>query len=172
DADADAVASPEVTAVAPDADRRRTDQRLEACGFGNVLLPADLLDVHGLTLAPRYRHSGGEDTDFCVRARAHGSDVRFAADAICYEETGAERLGASFRRKLVLTQHAVYSDVVRRHRPRAILRRAVTSLVRLLAALTRLPLTAVAGHPEPALLQLCAGVGGLLGLCGVLPSRY
>lgn len=148
-------------------------QPVGACGFGNVLLPASLLDRDELTFSARYRGSGGEDTDFCFRAASLGVVTRLAPSAVCFEHLGKERRRVRYRMKLCFTAGAIYSDVLRRQKRRTIPYRLVAIIARFTVGLCVLPIAAIMeGNRYRGIEDISLAAGGFVGLFGYLPQRY
>jgi succinoglycan biosynthesis protein ExoM len=148
-------------------------KRVDACASGNSLLPAGLFDTNQLTFSPRYRRSGGEDTDFCFRAASLGVVTRFASSAVCFEDHGKERYTVPYRMKLCFTHGAIYSDIVRRQRRRRIPYRLGAIITRALIGLCKLPLAVCkSGKRSSGVEDLSLAAGGFIGLFGYLPQRY
>ena len=148
-------------------------QNVDACGFGNVLLPADLLDKDELTFSARYRGSGGEDLDFCFRAASLGVGTRLAPAAVCFELLGKERRRVRYRMKMCFTTGAIYSDVLRRHKRRSLLYRVVAIIARFMVGLCVLPIAVIQdGNRYRGIEDISFALGGFVGLFGYLPHRY
>jgi succinoglycan biosynthesis protein ExoM len=148
-------------------------QRVDACAFGNVLLPASLLDRNELDFCARYRKSGGEDADFCFRAASLGAVTRLAPTAVTFEDRLKERSRVLYRMKRCFTEGAIYSDILRRQRRRLIVYRLAAIIVRALIGTCKIPLAAIQEEERyRGIEDICLAMGGFVGLFGYLPERY
>jgi succinoglycan biosynthesis protein ExoM len=151
-----------------DAERGRT------CGFGNVLLPAELLDLWAIEFDRRYDFSGGEDTAFCLAAERLGFELRWAPLAVCYESLPHGRQARAYRLRRAVVQAAVFSDVVSRGDVRVRLGRATRQLARLLSAslaIFRATVCRERAGIGAGTIDFFASLGGLAGVVGYLPKR-
>ena len=146
---------------------------IEACGFGNILIPSDLLDQFPLRCDLRYARSGGEDTDFCFAARKRGYVTVALPSAVCFETRDHVRRTLRYRWKRSFAEGAIYSDILRRHQRSRLVTRVPRLLVRTVIGLGLAVLDGVRGQGFGRGIESCAlGVGGFAGLVGVLPARY
>jgi succinoglycan biosynthesis protein ExoM len=58
---------------------------------GNLAIDLGLVAAHGLRFDPRFGLTGGEDTDFSLRARQAGLGLQWSATAVVTEWVGPER---------------------------------------------------------------------------------
>ena len=151
----------------------RDGDELEACGFGNILLPSALLDSHQLRCNERYARSGGEDTDFCFAARSLGFVTRALPSAVCFETRSPVRTTVGYRWARSFAEGAIYSDVLRRHHRSRLASRAPRLVARTLVGVAQCFVDVPRGRGIGRGVESCAlGLGGFVGLVGVLPTRY
>jgi len=170
---------------APLVNPHETGKRLHVAATGNTLVRAALFRADGLGLRfdENLRFSGGEDTDFFLRARREGARIVWTAAAPVIETWPAHRLGLGWH-----LYRACWSMVVRsridiklhgRHvATRLHLRRGLVLILRgaahLLAGAMVLVVSRRRGRAMGfmGLFQICKGGGRLAGLAGVTTQPY
>lgn len=134
-------------------------------GSGNTLLRVAFCREHGLTFDSRFNATGGEDTDFFLRARANGARTVWAQGCLVVERLDPDRLTLislvrrSFRGGRVYARS--FADRRFRHRAAFVIRKALQCLVGLLQIF--------AGTVRPVMLgrgvkTFANGLGALHGL--------
>ena len=81
----------------------------------NMLIPSNLLSRKLIHFDPVFNKSGSEDTDLCFRLRNQGVKIRFAKDAIIYENENQQRYDVSYLESRLKKEIANYSLVIRRN---------------------------------------------------------
>jgi len=85
----------------------------------NMLIPSLLLNKKLVYFDPIFNKSGSEDTDLCFRLRNHGFNIRFACEAIIYENENPQRFDANYLDARRKKEIANYSLVIRRNSTRS-----------------------------------------------------
>lgn len=147
--------------------RCKTGQNPKWLGTGNVLIGKRVLGANG-GFDERFSLTGGEDTDFFLRAKRAGFKIIWCDEAIVYEHIGPER--GNMRCQLWRAYHdaALWSSIERVHDPAFSTRatRALKGAARALRGAATFPLALFIGkrYVTRALEQLCEGAGMLGGL--------
>jgi GT2 family glycosyltransferase len=81
----------------------------------NMLIPSYLLNKKLVYFDPIFNKSGSEDTDLCFRLRNLGFNIRFAREAIIYENEKPQRFEEGYLKARMKKEIANYSVVVRRN---------------------------------------------------------
>lgn len=163
----------------------REGEGMKFAATGNVLLAASLIRADGLGLRfdEAMALSGGEDTDFFLRARLGGATIIYSAEPQVSEEVPPERL--SFARQMKTAFRTGANDVYIKRKlygsARLFLRRLPQILLRLVRGLLQMllsPLMAVFGLTRFKRAALAGGrqvfksSGVLAGLLRLRPSAY
>ncbi|NJM33615.1 MAG: glycosyltransferase [Rhodomicrobium sp.] len=169
----------------PAAAEHAEGEGMKFAATGNVLFRAALIrpDGMGLRFDEAMSLSGGEDTDFFLRARQAGARIVYSGEPVVYEEVAPGRL--SFRRHMSAAFRNGANDVYIKRKLyggiRIFLRRLPQILLRLLRGTVQLaasPLFAAFGQ-MPFKRRVLAGgrqifksLGVLAGLTGFRPRPY
>lgn len=136
----------------------------------NVLLRTEFLRSSGVRFRSTLGQTGGEDMTFYDDARAHGASMRYAAEALVYEELTASREGLRYHlhRQFWLGNNMV---VINRHTHRESMARLfVRGVKRIGVALTQ-PAVRTRRGERPQVRWAAAyalqGLGLVLGVLGV-----
>ncbi|WP_170937326.1 MULTISPECIES: glycosyltransferase [Rhodomicrobium] len=163
----------------------REGEGMKFAATSNVLFAASLIRADGLALRfdEAMAVSGGEDTDFFLRARLRGVSITFSEEPFVTEEVHPERL--SFARQMGLAYRTGANDVYIKRKLyggiRIFLRRLPQILLRLLRGMLQLllsPLLAPFGLDRFKRAALTGGrhvfksAGVIAGLLRVRPSPY
>jgi GT2 family glycosyltransferase len=98
----------------------------------NMLIPSYLLNKKLVYFDPIFNKSGSEDTDLCFRLRNLGFNIRFAREAIIYENEKPQRFDLNYLNARRKKEIANYSLVIRRNSTRSkILWRFSTLIIRI-----------------------------------------
>ena len=152
---------------------------------GNVLFAASLIrsDGLGLRFDEAMALTGGEDTDFFLRAKMRGVRIVYSADAVAYEEIAPERLTFARQMKLAFRNGANDVYIKRKHygTGRILLRRLPQSPLRLARGILLIavsPALAAFGAERFKTAALAGGrllfktLGVLAGLVWLRPKPY
>lgn len=163
----------------------REGEGMKFAATGNVLFAAWLIRADGLALRfdEAMAISGGEDTDFFLRARYGGATITYSAEPLVTEEVPPERLSFSHQMKTAFRTGA--NDVYIKRKlygsARLFLRRLPQVLLRLMRGMLQMllsPLLALGGLARFKRAALAGGrmvfksSGVLAGLLRLRPSSY
>lgn len=159
--------------------RRESGQVLRTASTNNVIFRRTLTENEGLGLRfdPRFRFTGGSDSDFFSRATEKGACIVWEQLAVVSETVPQSRLrlGWQLQRAFRVATNASEGELRRRGFMRAILRRTPKNVARLIIGATLLPLAILwpLGAPLRRIafsgMKKCAS--GLGGLAGLTPYR-
>ncbi len=155
--------------------RFKTGENPTWLGTGNVLISRKaLLEIGGFD--ERFSLTGGEDTEFFVRARRSGIKIIWCNEAVAYEHIGSDR--GNMRRQLWRAYHdAALWSVIERLHDRSLLTRvsrvlkaaayAVEGTMALFMAIFRGRRFLTRGLEE-----VCEGFGMIAGLMNLISQPY
>jgi GT2 family glycosyltransferase len=146
--------------------------RLEIAFTHNALVSAGLFLEIG-RFDDRFAHTGGEDTDFFMRAHRAGRLMVWAADAVVEEAVPLARASTGWILRRGYREWSSHSFSEKEQRPglRTRAERVAKASTLILAGCATLPFSALLGKHRSvrSLLLVARGVGSLAGLLG---SRY
>lgn len=157
--------------------RRHGDGSALAVAFtNNVLMRAGLPGELGGGFDDRFALTGGEDTDFFMRAHRAGFRIVWAADAVVHETIPASRARVGWLLRRGYREWGSHSRCESRLYPTARVRaaRVVKGLGLIGLGLASLPVGAVRGkeHAVWSMLRVARGLGSLAGLLGLHYAEY
>jgi succinoglycan biosynthesis protein ExoM len=91
------------------------ESEVDQAPTANMLIPSNLLNKKLIHFDPIFNKSGSEDTDLCFRLRNQGVKIRFAKDAIIYENEKEQRFHVNYLESRRKKEIANYSLVIRRN---------------------------------------------------------
>ncbi len=150
--------------------RHRTGHRLDIARTGNVLISSRLFNDAHLSFGERYALTGGEDTDFFMRAVRAGYTIAWADEAIVHEWVPGSRMTAGWVLRRAYFGGKTYTTCVL-----GIDRSIMTALVRASKGALRIMQGALSIPPSlvlgrhtgmRALQKICAGAGSIVAVLG------
>jgi glycosyltransferase involved in cell wall biosynthesis len=148
----------------------------EVAFTNNVLMRAALPAELKLAFDDRLALTGGEDTDFFMRARRAGARLVWAADAVVRETVPAQRTRAAWILRRGFREWGSHSYSERRLDPAPGTRivRVLKATALVAAGCASLPVTALLGRHRSvrSLLLVARGAGSLAGLLGTQYAEY
>jgi succinoglycan biosynthesis protein ExoM len=162
---------------------RESGQILRTASTNNVMFRRTLTEDDGLGLRfdPRFRFTGGSDSDFFSRATENGACIVWEQLAVVSEIVPHSRLrlGWQLKRAFRVATNASEGELRRRGFMRALLRRMPKNVVRLITGTALLPLTLLWPLGAPlrriafsGMKRLASGLGGLAGLTSFRLEPY
>lgn len=144
---------------------------------GNLAVDLTLIRAHGLRFDQRFAFSGGEDTDFSLRARRLGLGLQWSATAPVSEVVGSDRTTLAWltRRERLATANWVRAEVAgdpTLRRRALISARATTRLAQGLALTAAGVATGRRSRSAWGLMRLSRAVGSFHGLAGRARPEY
>ncbi len=144
---------------------------------GNLAVDLAQIRAHGLRFDQRFAFSGGEDTDFSLRARRLGLDLQWSATAPVTELVGPDRTTLAWltRRERRATANWVRAELAgdpTLRRRALISARATTRLGQGLALTVAGVATRRRSRAAWGLMRLSRGLGSLHGLAGGARPEY
>jgi succinoglycan biosynthesis protein ExoM len=144
-------------------------------GTGNVLISAEVFQRIG-SFDERFGLTGGEDTQFFLRAAQAGFKAVWCDEAVVHESVGPDRTGLSYLLRREYRDASSMARIEVSRDPEAItyVTRAAKAMVRITQGAITLPLAPLGG-PSPiarALMRICTGVGMLGGLMAITFEPY
>ncbi len=169
----------------PKPEELREGEAMKFAATGNVLFDAALIDADGpgLRFDEAMAISGGEDTDFFLRANLAGARIVYSAKPAVFEEVPPERL--TFQRQMRLAFRCGANDVYIKRKlyggTRMFVRRLPQILLRLVRGALQMLIAPAFAVRDPqrfktvaldAGWKMCKSLGVLAGLIGVRPGGY
>jgi GT2 family glycosyltransferase len=155
--------------------RYLTGSKPKPPGTGNVLISAEVFQRIG-SFDERFGLSGGEDTQFFLRAAQAGFKAVWCDEAVVQESVGPDRSGLSYllRREYRDASSMVRIEVSRDPGALTYATRATKAIVRITQGAVTLPLASLGGLSPiaRALMRIFTGVGMLGGLMGNTFERH
>ncbi len=149
-------------------ERHGTGQGMDAARTGNVLMAVRLFSEARLSFAERYALTGGEDTDFFMRAARAGYKIVWADGAVVHEWVPRDRMTALWLLRRAYRSGRTYNIcALDLDRSRAFaLERACKGALRIAEGALTLPPSLLMGRHAAvkALQKICAGTGGIAAL--------
>lgn len=142
----------------------------------NVLMRAAIPRELGRAFDHQFALTGGEDTDFFMRARKAGNRIVWAADAVVRETVPASRLTVGWLLRRGYREWGSHSRCERALYPSVVVRleRVLKATALVAGGTAYLPVAAILGrhHVIRALLTTCRGAGSFAGLLGRHYAEY
>jgi glycosyltransferase involved in cell wall biosynthesis len=149
---------------------------LEVAFTNNVLLRASLPRELGRMFDHQFALTGGEDTDFFMRAHRAGYRIVWAAEAVVHEFVPASRTTVGWLLRRGYREWGSHSRCERVLYPSMAVRaeRVLKASTLVVSGLASLPITALMGrhHLVRSLLTTARGLGSLAGLLGHHYAEY
>ncbi|HEY2647185.1 MAG TPA: glycosyltransferase [Candidatus Acidoferrales bacterium] len=152
-----------------------TGSRPKSPGTGNVLINAEVFHKIG-SFDERFGLTGGEDSEFFMRAAGAGFKIIWCDEAVAHESIGPDRAGLAY---LLCREYQDASMLVRAEIAGSpgILKsawRATKAVLRIVQGMLMLPLACFLGLPAiaRALQRISLGAGMLGGLTGITFEPY
>jgi len=144
---------------------------------GNLAIDLMQIRVHGLRFNQRFAFSGGEDTDFSLRARRLGLGLQWSAAAVVTEIVGPDRTTLAWltRRERRATANWVRAEVAgdpTLRRRALISARATTRVAQGLALTAAGVATRRRSRAARGLMRVSRGLGSFHGLAGGTRPEY
>ena len=155
--------------------RYATGSRPKALATCNVLISAEVFRRIG-SFDERFGLSGGEDSQFFLRADKAGFKIVWCDEAVTHEPLGHSRVCLTYllRRQYQDANSMARSEMTCNPGFLACARRATKAVVRIAQGILMLPVAFLLGLPETAraLLRICLGAGILSGMVGITVEPY
>lgn len=155
--------------------RYRTGSRPKTPGTGNVLINAEVFRQIG-SFDERFGLTGGEDSEFFMRAAQAGFKIVWCDEAIAHESIGPRRAGLGYllRREYQDASMMVRAEMAGSPGNLTCARRATKAILRIAQGLLTLPLACLVGLPATAraLQRISLGAGMIGGLMGITIEPY
>jgi succinoglycan biosynthesis protein ExoM len=155
--------------------RYATGSRPKTPGTGNVLISTEVFRRIG-SFDERFGLTGGEDSEFFMRAIQAGFKIVWSDEAVAHESIGPGRAGLGYllRREYQDASMLARAEISNSPGNLTFARRAAKALLRIAQGVIAFPLACLLGLPAiaRALQRISLGVGMLGGLMGITGEPY
>jgi succinoglycan biosynthesis protein ExoM len=155
--------------------RYTTGSRPKTLGTGNVLISTEVFRRIG-SFDERFGLTGGEDSEFFMRATQAGLNIVWCDEAVAHESIGPGRAGLGYLLRREYQDASMLARAEMSSSPGSLTcaRRATKALLRIAQGVITFPLACLLGLPATAraLQRISLGVGMLGGLMGITVEPY